>query len=100
MLFVSLLQHTVSVATKTQADEPYPLWRAEVAYLKDITAKDGTRSGNVLWLQRGEVTKCLPCNIRDGVHQLAELISLMVDTGNQTDVEKEKEDLGLTMFMF
>jgi len=71
---VSLLQHTASVATKTLADELYNPWKAEVVFLKDITASVGMQSENALWLRRDGATKCLQCNMADGVHQLGELI--------------------------
>ena len=55
---------------------------------------------NAHWLHRSEATECLPCNIRDGVHQRSMLIARMENTGDLRDVGMEKEDLGPMMFMF
>ena len=55
---------------------------------------------NALRLQRGVAIACLRFNIRDGVRQQDMLIELMGNTGDQTDVGMEKEDLGLMMSTF
>ena len=55
---------------------------------------------NALWLQSGVGIVCLRFNIRGGVRQRDMLIEHMANTGDQTDVGKEKEDLGPMMSTF
>ena len=47
-----------------------------------------------------EAIECSRYNIRGGVRQRDTLLEHMADTGNLTDVEMEKEDLGPMMSTF
>ena len=55
---------------------------------------------NALWPQSGVGIACLRFNIRGGVRRQDMLIEHMANTGDQTDVGMEKEDLGLMMSTF
>ena len=54
----------------------------------------------MLWLHIDGVIKCSLYNMADGVLRRDTLIEHIANTGNLTDVEMEREDLGLMMFMF
>ena len=59
-------QRTALVATRTQVDEPFVPWKAEVVSSKDITVRDRTPFGNVSRLRTDEATKCSRYNMADG----------------------------------
>ena len=58
------------------------------------------QSRSVLWQRKGEVGVFSLCNMGDGVLPRNMRTEHMVNTGDPTDVEMEREDLGPMMSTF